>query len=155
MAIMLILSVVVIVADFVFKQIAVQYLQDGQTFTALGGLVKFEYVENRGMAFGMLQNFRWFFIVFTVVIILAVIIYTIKTKPSSRLLTVSLALIVGGGTGNLIDRIFMGYVIDYIQLSFFSPVCNFADYCITIGTALLLIYIVFFTQDETKSKETD
>ena len=152
--IMLILSVVVIAADFVFKRLAVQNLKDGQTFTVLGGLVKFEYVENRGMAFGMLQNFRWFFIIFTLVIISAVVVYVLKTKPTSKLLKVSLSLIVGGGIGNLIDRMFMGYVVDYIQLSFFSPVCNFADYCVTIGTALLLIYIIFFTQDEITQKES-
>ena len=54
-------------------------------------------------------------------------------------------LIIGGGIGNLIDRIFYGYVIDYISLSFFPPVCNFADYAITIGTILLIIYVLFFS----------
>ncbi|MBQ7522100.1 MAG: signal peptidase II [Clostridia bacterium] len=151
--IMLILSVVVIVADFIFKQLAVAYLKDGEVYTFLGGLVRLEYVENRGMAFGMLQNFRWFFIIFTLAIIFGAVIYVIKTKPKSVFFKIALSLIIGGGIGNLIDRIIMGYVVDYIQLSFFNPVCNFADYCITIGTALLLIYIVFFTQDETKQKE--
>ncbi len=150
---MLILSVIVVVADFIFKQLAVAYLKNGEVYTVLGGLVRLEYVENRGMAFGMLQNFRWFFIIFTLAIILAAIIYVIKTKPQSRFLKTALSLIIGGGIGNLIDRVIMGYVVDYIQLSFFNPVCNFADYCITIGTALLLIYIIFFTQNETKQKE--
>ena len=151
--VMLILSILIVAADFFGKQLAILYLKDGQTVSILGGLVKFEYVENRGMAFGMLQNFRWFFIVFTLVIMIAIVGYVIKTKPKSKLLIVALSLITGGGIGNLIDRMIMGYVVDYIQLSFFSPVCNFADYCITVGTALLLIYIIFFTQDENKIKE--
>ena len=153
MIVMLILSVLIAAADFLGKQLAIHYLKDGQTVSILGGLVKLEYVENRGMAFGMLQDFRWFFIVFTLVIMTAIVGYVIRTKPKSKLLRIALSLITGGGIGNLIDRAVMGYVVDYIQLSFFSPVCNFADYCITIGTALLLIYIIFFTQDEEKIKE--
>ena len=62
-------------------------------------------------------------------------------------------MIIGGGIGNLIDRVFLGYVIDYIQLSFFPPVCNFADYCITAGTILFVIYI-FFVSDFFQKKET-
>ena len=58
------------------------------------------------------------------------------------------ALIVGGGIGNLIDRIFYGYVIDYLSLSFFPPVCNFADYCITAGTVMLIIYVMFFAESK-------
>lgn len=66
----------------------------------------------------------------------------------------SIALIVGGGIGNLIDRIFLGYVVDYLQLSFFPPVCNFADYCVVAGTALLMVYILFFSDAMNKDKKT-
>ena len=55
------------------------------------------------------------------------------------------AVIIGGGIGNLIDRIFYGFVVDYISVSFFPPVCNFADYCITVGTLLLIVYVLFFS----------
>ena len=54
--------------------------------------------------------------------------------------------------GNLIDRVLYGYVIDYLSLSFFPPVCNFADYAITIGVILLVVYIFFFS-DSFKKKE--
>ena len=54
-------------------------------------------------------------------------------------------LIIGGGIGNLIDRVLYGYVIDYLSLSFFPPVCNFTDYAITIGVILLVVYIFFFS----------
>ena len=53
-------------------------------------------------------------------------------------------LIIGGGIGNLIDRIFLGYVVDYIQVSFFPPIFNFADCCVTVGTVLLMVHILFF-----------
>ena len=62
-------------------------------------------------------------------------------------------VIIGGGIGNLIDRIRLSYVIDYLQLSFFSPVCNFADYCITAGTVMLVVYLLFFSNLDKKKKD--
>ena len=76
----------------------------------------------------------------------------IKNGNKSKLFSISAALIIGGGIGNLIDRIFLGYVIDYLQLSFFSPVCNFADYCISIGTVLLVINLLLFSDMKDEKK---
>lgn len=145
MIISFIAAVLIVVIDQLLKLLVVNTIKTGDSVEILGGLVNFQYVENRGMAFGMLKDCRWVFIIFTVIVVVGVIVYMIKTKPQSKFLLTSLALILGGGVGNLIDRIFLGYVVDYIQLSFFSPVCNFADYCITIGTVLLIIYILFFS----------
>lgn len=150
MIISLIIAVLIVVADQLLKLLVVNTIKTGGSVEILGGLVNFQYVENRGMAFGMLQDCRWLFIIFTLIIVVGLLIYMFKTKPTNKLLLTSLTMIIGGGIGNLIDRIFIGYVVDYIQLSFFSPVCNFADYCITIGTALLVVYILFFSQDENK-----
>lgn len=138
--------------DQIIKLIVTANLKSGGEISILNGLVEFFYCENKGMAFGMLENGRLFFIVFTLAIIIALVIYTIKTKPKSKFLLASISLIIGGGLGNLIDRILYGYVIDYIQLSFFSPVCNFADYCITAGTVMLVVYVLFFTSNEEDKK---
>lgn len=145
MIISFIAAVLIVVIDQLLKLLVVNTIKTSGSVEILGGLVNFQYVENRGMAFGMLKDCRWLFIIFTVIVVVGVIIYMITTKPQSKFLLTSLALILGGGVGNLIDRIFLGYVVDYIQLSFFSSVCNFADYCITIGTVLLIIYILFFS----------
>ncbi|MEE0059483.1 MAG: signal peptidase II [Acutalibacteraceae bacterium] len=153
MVISFIVAILIVVADQLIKLLVVNTIQGSANVSILNGLVEFTYLENRGMAFGMLQNARWLFIIFTSIVMLAIIVYMIKTKPTSKLLLTSLALVLGGGIGNLIDRIFLGYVIDYIQLSFFSPVCNFADYCITIGTAVLMVYILFFSSDGESSKK--
>lgn len=153
MVISFIVAILIVVADQLIKLLVVNTIQGSANVSILNGLVEFTYLENRGMAFGMLQNARWLFIIFTSIVMLAIIVYMIKTKPKSKLLLTSLALVLGGGIGNLIDRIFLGYVIDYIQLSFFSPVCNFADYCITIGTAVLMVYILFFSSDGESSKK--
>ncbi len=145
-----IIAIVAIATDQLLKLLVTSTLQSGGTVTILGGLVKFFYCENKGMAFGMLQNQRWLFIVFTIAVILGIIIYLIKVKPMNKVLLISLGLIIGGGIGNLIDRVYLSYVVDYIQLSFFSPVCNFADYCITAGTIMLVVYILFFNNESDK-----
>lgn len=151
MIVSFIIAILIVVADQLIKLLVVNTIKVDGPVSILNGLVDFLYCENRGMAFGMLQNARWVFISFTFVVMVGIVIYILKTKPKSKFLLASLSLILGGGIGNLIDRIFLGYVIDYIRLSFFSPVCNFADYCITIGTALLVIYILFFGQNTTNT----
>lgn len=147
MIVSFIVALLIVAADQFIKILVVNTIKVNGSVNILNGLINFLYCENKGMAFGMLQNARWLFISFTLIVMIGIVIYIIKTKPKSKFLLTSLTLILGGGIGNLIDRIFLGYVIDYIQLSFFSPVCNFADYCITIGTALLVIYILFFSQN--------
>ena len=88
---------------------------------------------------------RWIFVVIMYVMLLIIIIYMFKKRPSGKFFYICAGLIIGGGIGNLIDRVIYGYVIDYLSVSFFPPVCNFADYCITIGVILLVIYIFFFS----------
>ena len=100
------------------------------------------YVENRGIAFGMFQNMTWLFSVFTVVLIGVFLYLIIRKKLTGKLFYLSSMLIIGGGVGNLIDRMFRGYVVDYLALSFFPPVCNFADYCVTIGAVLFAVVIL-------------
>lgn len=141
------------VLDQVIKYFVSADLKPMGSVTIIDNILNFTYVENRGVAFGMFSGMRWVFIALTALLICAIIIYMFKRKPQSKLFYVCVALIIGGGIGNLIDRIFYGYVIDYISLSFFSPVCNFADYCITIGTALLVIYVLFFSKEFNEQKK--
>lgn len=141
------------VLDQVIKYLVSADLKPMGSVTVIDNILNFTYVENRGVAFGMFSGMRWVFIALTALLICAIIIYMFKRKPQSKLFYVCVALIIGGGIGNLIDRIFYGYVIDYISLSFFSPVCNFADYCITIGTALLVIYVLFFSKEFNEQKK--
>ena len=118
-------AAVLVFIDQLLKLLVVNTIKIGGPVTVLDPLLRFVYVENKGAAFGMLENQRWIFITLTAVV---------------------MVVFIGGGIGNLIDRIFLGYVVDYIQLSFFPPVCNFADYCITFGTVLLVVYL-FFVSD--------
>lgn len=145
-----ILSALVIIIDQVIKYLVVVYLKSVDSIEVIPNLFSLKYVENRGAAFGMLDNARWVFISLTIIITIALVILVLKNKYNSKLFNTSMFLIIGGGIANLIDRIFLGYVIDYLSISFFPPVCNFADYCISIGAVLLVIYILFYSEKKDK-----
>lgn len=150
----IILSAVIVGLDQLIKYSVYTFLKPVGTVEVIPGLFSLKYVENKGAAFGMMANMRWVFIIFTIVVIGILLFMIFKKKINSKLFTASAILLIGGGIGNLIDRIFLGYVIDYLSISFFPPVCNFADYCITIGTGLLLVYLLFFS-DYFKSSKKD
>lgn len=153
MIIALICAVLFVVIDQVSKWLVVNNLGKGGSVTVIPGLLDFTYSENDGMAFGLGSDaFRWVFIIVTVVVSGILIYLMFRLEFKSKLYFSSVACIVGGGIGNLIDRLLNGYVVDFLSLSFFSPICNFADYCITAGTVLLIIYILFYFDKNTASK---
>lgn len=149
----LIIGAVLVIIDQIIKYFVSAYLQPVGSINVIDNLFSLVYVENRGVAFGMFSGMHWVFIALTSVLLAIIIFYMFKKRPKGRFFYICAALIVGGGVGNLIDRIFYGYVIDYISLSFFPPVCNFADYCITVGTILLVIYLLFFSDMLDSSKK--
>ena len=144
----LLIAALVVVIDQVIKYFVCLHLKPIGFTTAIPHLLDLVYVENRGVAFGMFTDMRWIFVALTSVLIIGIIVYMFWKKPAGKFFYICAALIVGGGIGNLIDRIFYGYVIDYLSLSFFPPVCNFADYCITAGTVMLIIYVMFFAESK-------
>lgn len=146
-----VLSGILVIIDQIIKYFVLEYLVPGGSVSVIDNFLSLVYVENRGAAFGILQNQVWFFAIITLIFLSVFIYLLVKKKFTGKLFTVSTALIVGGGIGNLIDRIFRGFVIDYISLSFFPPICNFADYCVTIGAVLFVIYL--FTTIDKDNKE--
>ncbi|MBQ9975977.1 MAG: signal peptidase II [Clostridia bacterium] len=145
---MLITTVVllVVLCDVLSKYLVVQLLLPlERSVTVIPGILDFTYVENRGAAFGMLSNSRWIFMTVSVVFIF-VLIYVLKQKYSSNTLyTVSLCLFLGGGIGNMIDRVFLGYVVDFVEFTFVDfAVFNVADSAISIGAVLFVVYLIFF-----------
>ena len=138
-------GIVLAALDQVFKYLIVSNFELGQVQPLIPGVLNLTYIRNEGVAFGMFAGMQWLFIALTVVMLALIIFYMFKKRPQSPFFYFTVALIVGGGIGNLIDRIAYGYVVDYLSLTFFSPVCNFADYCITIGVILLAVYLLFFS----------
>jgi signal peptidase II len=106
----------------------------------------FSYLENRGAAFGIFQNKLLFLTLITFIVMLAIAYYLIRYKPNSKLLRISLALILSGAIGNLIDRVGYKYVVDFIMLHYkevyYFPTFNVADMLVVIGTVLLAIYLM-------------
>lgn len=149
----LIIGAALAALDQLIKYFVSVYIHPVGSVSVIDNIFKLTYVENRGVAFGMFSDMRWFFVILTSVLIIFIIIFMFKKRPQGKIFYISSALIIGGGIGNLIDRIFYGYVIDYLSISFFPPVCNFADYCITVGTVLLLIYVLFFSSFSKSDKE--
>jgi signal peptidase II len=133
-----IVSVFVVLVDQVAKFFVRSRFKNSGKLSLIDGLLDVVYIENRGAAFGIFSGARWFFVIFTVLVIFCFTIFVFKKPIKILTFYLSSSLIIGGGFSNLIDRIWLGYVIDYLELSFFSPVCNLADYCITLGTVLFV-----------------
>lgn len=148
----LLISAAIVILDQLFKYLAINNLKSIGNVTIIDKLLYFTYLENKGAAFGILSNQRWIFILATILVIILLGYLVFTKKIESKMFNISAAFIIGGGIGNLIDRVFLGYVIDYIQLSFFPPVCNFADYCITAGTILLIIWVFFYSDKKDLEK---
>ena len=155
----IILLVLIIFADQLSKWLVVALLQGKESFYVIPGVLRFTYVENDGAAFGMLDDHRWVFLVLSTVMIIALILYIVKYKPSSKWVMTSLILIVGGGIGNMIDRILLGYVIDFIDFCAFPQlwrwVFNIADSAVCVGTFMLSVWLIIDTVKEYKREKAE
>ena len=128
-------------------------LREGDEIEIIRGFFKFSYTENPGIAFGMLNNgnVKWLLVAISVAAIMVVVYYMRRTPISNTLLLWSLALLAAGICGNLIDRVRLGRVIDFILLYYRDyqwPVFNIADTAITIGAALMAIELFLAPQAE-------
>lgn len=154
---MLILIVILasVCADMISKYLTVQLLLPlGREVVVIPYLINFSYVENRGAAFGILADKRWVFMILSVVFITALIIFAKKSKITHPLFSVSIGMIIGGGVGNMIDRIFIGYVVDFIRATFIDfPVFNIADSCVVVGVILFMVYVLFVDKSFLASKK--
>ena len=138
-----IIIAILVLIDQLTKLYAINVIKPQRFVSVIDNFYYFTYVENRGAAFGMMQNKQLFFIIITVVIFAVLGYVLVKYKIEGKLFYTATVLIFAGGIGNLIDRIFRGYVVDFLQFSFFPPVCNLADYYITVGAVMLIISVAF------------
>ncbi|MHB9942257.1 signal peptidase II [Clostridium sporogenes] len=142
----IIILILGIVLDRISKICALNTLASGKDIVIIKNLFSLSYLENRGAAFGIFQNRLIFLSLITAIVILGVAYFIVKYKPTSKLLKISLSLIISGAIGNLIDRIYYKFVVDFIMLHYkdvyFFPTFNVADTLVVIGTILLAIYIL-------------
>ena len=112
----------------------------------LGEFLKFNSTHNYGAAYGIFSGQSIGLIVVTSIVLVIILIYNYFKKNKTILYSISAGLIIGGAIGNLIDRIFLGYVRDFIKFSIFEFTCNVADICLTFGVILFIIYLIFFDE---------
>lgn len=160
---MLLPALLLVGIDQVLKYVVAAFLKGAPAVVLWDGVFELLYVENRGAAFSMLQNARWFFVILTTIVMIFLLLVVLSGRyRRSTLLNISFVLVIGGGIGNLIDRIVNGYVIDYLYFKLINfPVFNFADCCLVIGAVFMLAFFFFVYEDTSKSapkpvkKETD
>ncbi|MGL4912914.1 MAG: signal peptidase II [Romboutsia sp.] len=134
--------------DQLSKVWALNSLKDIGSIPLIENVFHLTYVENRGAAFGMLQNNRTIFII---VALAASIfgLYYLHTKKMNLLGKASIILVISGAIGNLIDRVRLGFVVDYFDFRFiWEYVFNVADIFVVVGTIMLCIYIIFFEEEK-------
>ncbi len=134
---------ILIIIDQAIKWISRTKLTKFESYPVIDGFFHFTYVENRGAAFGMLQNKTWFFVLITLVVVGYMIYFTKKNKNIDKKLTFVLSIITAGAIGNLIDRIWLGFVVDMFDFrGIWQFVFNFADICVVVGGILLIFLII-------------
>ena len=114
-------------------------------------IINFSYYENTGAAFSIFRDKIIFLIIITSIFLIAGIYLLVTKKITKPFMVISVILIIAGGAGNLIDRIFRGFVVDYIEVRLFNfAVFNFADCCVVVGAIMLLVYTIFLDKPKRK-----
>jgi len=135
----LVIAAVVILADQGVKAIVSSTLQHGDPIDLLGGFVRLDYTRNSGAAFGIFQAAGPVFAGAAVAVSGGILLYAWTAHDKPPTMWIALGLILGGAIGNLVDRVHLGYVIDFIDLRWW-PVFNLADSSIVLGIALLIVH---------------
>ena len=147
MLLTLLVAVLVVALDQTSKVLVVQHLKPIVDKPLIDGVLHLHYAENTGAAFSIFQDARWFFTVVSAVACVAILAYLIVKRPKMHWVGfLSLGLIIGGAIGNnLIDRIRLGYIVDFIYVKAINfAIFNVADMGVSVGAVLLCIYVAFF-----------
>lgn len=140
--IIIIISIILLCIDQISKLLVVNLLTKTNSITIIKNFFYLTYINNDGAAFSILVGKRIFLILVAIIVIIMLIHYIKKNNIQNKLEIVSLALIIGGSLGNLMDRVVRGYVIDFLDFKIFNynfPIFNLADTFIVIGVILLLL----------------
>ena len=146
------IAAAVIVFDRVVKKLVVSNMVPWETIPVIEDIFHFTYVQNRGAAFSMWQG-QWIILIGFPLAAIAVglILIHLKRNKWDKLMLTSVAMICGGGVGNLIDRIMLGYVVDLFDFRVF-PVFNIADIFICVGCGLMILDVLFFERKNSSNE---
>lgn len=129
---------------------------DGKSFNLIPKVLSVFSHYNTGAAWGIFGGKLWFLIIVSVLFLALIVMFDIFFKNSHLLYNMGISFIIGGAVGNMIDRIFLGHVRDFIQLDFMNfPIFNLADSFLVIGVILIAVYVLFFYREKKDKKEKD
>jgi signal peptidase II len=156
------IGALVVALDQATKAVVDRFMGLHETREVIDGLVRLTYVRNRGAAFGVLSDAElpyqaFLFAAVSLLALFAIGVYAWRLPAHSRLPRLALALIIGGALGNLIDRVRLGYVIDFVDVYWRThhwPAFNVADSCISIGVCLLVVDMLRAPRAETAAQES-
>lgn len=143
MVIYYIIAAIVICIDQLVKYLTVQNIPLRETVEVIPNVLSLTYHQNTGAAWSILEGQMWFFYIVTLIVV-GVILYYLHTQGrQSKLFSTALSFLLAGAVGNLIDRLFHQFVVDMFQLEFIQfPIFNVADSALTIGVALMILYLI-------------
>jgi len=137
-----IIVIAVLILDQLSKILALKYLVPVGDIPIINNIFHLTYVENRGAAFGLFQNQKLFFVI-TTLLVLGFIWFYAHHNRLNKMMIVGLSLVAGGAIGNLIDRVRLGFVVDYFNAVIINfPVFNIADSAVVVGAVLIGIFIL-------------
>lgn len=137
-----IISIIVLLIDIISKRLVINFLIENESFKIIDNFFSLTYVKNTGVAFSMIEGYVWLIIIATIIILFMLFKY-IKEGISNNCELVSYGFIIGGAVGNLVDRIFYGYVVDFFDFNIFgyqAPIFNIADIFIVVGVLMLILF---------------
>ena len=159
---LIILYTAIILGTVIIDQVTKIITDNGKSFSVVSDLLRIEPVRNPGMAFGMLSNWEYaqlMFSIVTVIILLLVVVFLFKTTNRSKTLHTAIAFMVGGTLGNFIDRLALKEVRDFLSLDLRIQIlqfnCNMADVFITVGAVLFIVYCLFLDKDALFKRKKD
>ena len=150
-----VMSIAVLVSlDQIIKLLVIKYLEPIGSLPLIDGFIQLNYAENTGAAFGSFSGYTWVLSIFTLVVIMAGLVYLLKGKVKFGVEYVCITLILAGGLGNLIDRISRGFVVDYIEPLFIDfAIFNFADILVTCSAVVLIIWMIYGIYKDAKKEK--
>lgn len=153
-----VVAVGLLIIDQVVKAAVSSGFSLGDSFTLVKGLLNFCYIHNTGGAWGVLSGYTGLLVLITVIVMIACIAWLVLKGYRNKMIFWATCLIISGGLGNMIDRIFRnGKVIDFLQFGFWEdfPVFNIADCAIVVGCGLLILYFAIDTVKDFKKRKND
>lgn len=149
-----IIAVAIILFDQVAKILVMNNISEMGSIHIIPKVIDFVYVKNTGAAFSIMSDSTILLGIISILFCIGVAVYWYKKKPQNEIIKLALTLVFAGAFGNAIDRIFRGFVVDFISTVFVRfPVFNIADIAITCGAALLAVYLILFDKDGTDDEK--